>query len=129
MLFVWQEPEEFNPIADYKFWSEWETESSDIIDQLNSTFAQSILDKLKNSPTGEILLEDLQKVKDKIAEQYLLAKEISEYLSTLQDYLIVSNFSLTVTYRAHSCNSKTLSPHCLDVMVGHFVSFFSFLML
>lgn len=71
-------------------WSEWETESSAIIDQLNGTFAQSILNKLKYSPTGEILLEDLQKVKDKIHEAHLLAKEITEYLSTVQDYLIVS---------------------------------------
>lgn len=102
---VSQEPEEFTPIADFKMWSEWETESSAIIDQLNGTFATSILDKLKDSPTGEILLEDVQKVKDRIGEAHLLAKEISEYLSTLQDYLIVSNFTLLLFSRHKQCQS------------------------
>lgn len=72
-------------------WSEWETESIGIIDQLNGSFTQSIIAKIKDIPTGEILAEDLDKVKQKIYDSHLVAKEITEYLSTLQEYLIVSH--------------------------------------
>lgn len=40
---------------------------------------------------GQSLIEELQIIEGKLHEQYKLAKENSEYLSTLQEYLLVSN--------------------------------------
>lgn len=40
---------------------------------------------------GQSLIEELQIIEGKLHEQYKLAKENGEYLSTLQEYLLVSN--------------------------------------
>lgn len=95
-------------------WAEWETESSSIIDQLNGAFAQSILAKVQGCPTGEILVEDLQKAKDKIGDAYLVAKENAEYLSTLQDYLLVSNLVVFL----HSLLPLSLPPLPLLLVIA-----------
>lgn len=90
MLFSIQEPEEYSPLAEYTRWTEWEQESSNLLEQINSNFAKTMIDKIKDSIMGQSLIEELQLIEGKLHEQYKLAKENGEYLSTLQEYLLVS---------------------------------------
>lgn len=50
---------------------------------------------------GQSLIEELQSIEGKLREQYKLAKENGEYLSTLQEYLHVSNLCVFFTKHNH----------------------------
>lgn len=61
-----------------------------------------MIDKIKDSIMGQSLNEELQSIEGKLREQYKLAKENGEYLSTLQEYLYVSNLCVCVLYKTQS---------------------------
>lgn len=49
-----------------------------------------MIDKIKDSIIGQSLIEELEIIEGKLREQFKLAKENGEYLTTLQEYLVVS---------------------------------------
>uniref|UniRef100_A0A336KIK9 CSON011062 protein n=1 Tax=Culicoides sonorensis TaxID=179676 RepID=A0A336KIK9_CULSO len=83
-----KEPDEFTPLAEYTRWTDWEQESSNLLEQIHSSFVKTMIDKIKDSIMGQSLIDELQIIQEKLSEQYKLAKENGEYLSTLQEYLL-----------------------------------------
>lgn len=51
---------------------------------------------------GQSLIDELQIIEGKLHEQYKLAKENGEYLSTLQEYLLVSCIFCNFLIHIHS---------------------------
>lgn len=60
-----------------------------MIEQLESPFCRGVYTKLGDSPLGELLIEDTQKIKQHLHDAHKMSKENSEYLATLQEYLLV----------------------------------------
>lgn len=73
-------------------WQNWEIESGSLIDQIDSQFANSIFERLKNTAEGEGLVEEIEKIKVTLREAHVVAKENAKYLGTLEEYLVVSGF-------------------------------------
>lgn len=91
-----------------------------------------MIDKIKDSIMGQSLIEELQSIEGKLREQYKLAKENGEYLSTLQEYLHVSNLYVclcvcslqnTIIYQnKKAINLNKIEPLLLNDLLK-FVSF------
>lgn len=48
------------------------------------------MDKVKHSILGQSYVDELKIIEEKLFEQFKISKENGEYLSTIQEYLIVS---------------------------------------
>lgn len=87
-MFKEKEPEDFTPMAEYTYWVEVESELNSILEQLKLEFVIQYLTKVK---TGNKKYE--RKYNEFLSEMeqfHKQAKENSEYLLTIRDYLIVS---------------------------------------
>lgn len=88
-MFKEKEPDDFTPMAEYAYWVEVESELNSIIEQLRLEFVAQYLTKIKagnkkyERKYNEFLIE--------IEQFHKLAKENSEYLLTIRDYLNVRN--------------------------------------
>ncbi|XP_055696351.1 dynein axonemal heavy chain 10 [Lutzomyia longipalpis] len=94
-----KEPDTFSPIAEYDLWREREKEFNNLLEQLNHTFVASVLAKLNEFKSD---IENLwSPCLESLKTSYFLARENSEYLSTLQKYLLTiktsENFQLIHT--------------------------------
>ncbi|GAB0094127.1 Dynein heavy chain [Sergentomyia squamirostris] len=94
-----KEPDTFSPIGEYELWREREREFNNLLEQLNHTFVASVLGKLNEFKSD---IENLwSPCLESLKSAYLLARENSEYLSTLQKYLMTikssENFKLIHT--------------------------------
>lgn len=81
------EPEEYTPIAELKYWEEVESEFNSLLEQLKLPFVVGLLNKMEQSK-AEVFKPWPKLLKD-VIDFHHLAKENSEYLQTLKDYLIV----------------------------------------
>lgn len=70
-------------------WTRWEAESSSLFENIDSPFARSVFARIKDDAIGEILIADIEKIKATLNDAHRIAKENAEYLSTLQEYLVV----------------------------------------
>ncbi|XP_055909296.1 LOW QUALITY PROTEIN: dynein axonemal heavy chain 10 [Eupeodes corollae] len=99
--------EEFTPMAEYKLWYLREMETYSILEELKTDFVLSVLNILEanNSPTIKIWKEFIADMET----YFKLAKENSDYLSTIKDYL--------EKIRSYS-NFKFMTLLLPDLMVG-----------
>ncbi|XP_055846772.1 dynein axonemal heavy chain 10 isoform X2 [Episyrphus balteatus] len=99
--------EEFTPMAEYKLWNQREMETYSIIEELKTDFVLSVLDALEASGSG--IIENWKTFFENIETYYKLAKENSNYLSTIKDYL--------EKIRSYN-NFKFMTLLLSDLMVG-----------
>lgn len=82
-----QQLTEFTPIAEYNLWYTREKELYSILEQLKTQFCINVVDYLRSQSSNVITKWD-----DFIADvesKFKLAKENSDYLSTITDYIEV----------------------------------------
>ncbi|KAH8382819.1 hypothetical protein KR009_005420 [Drosophila setifemur] len=77
--------DEFTPMAEYRYWHRMEVELYGTLEQLKTEFVVAVLQRLAsdNSP----VLANWQKVFEHTQNRFKLAKENSDYLGTITDYL------------------------------------------
>lgn len=80
-----REPEEFTPLAEHQYWLACESELNGIVEQMKNEIVIKTLDKVDKS-----MRKKFDKIIMEVRNAHGWAKENSNYLSTLKDYLIVS---------------------------------------
>lgn len=88
-MFKEKEPEDFTPMAEYTYWVEVESELNSILEQLRLEFVAQYLTTVRaGNKKYERKYNEFLSEMEKFHKQ---AKENSEYLLTIRDYLIVSS--------------------------------------
>lgn len=80
--------DEFTPMAEYRYWHRMEVELYGTLEQLKTEFVMAVLNRLASDKST--VLVDWQKVLEQTENRFKLAKENSDYLGTITDYLEVS---------------------------------------
>lgn len=80
--------DEFTPMAEYRYWHKMEIDLYGTLEQLKTEFVMTVLNRLTAS--GAKVLTEWNNVLSKTEERFKLAKENSDYLGTIKDYLEVS---------------------------------------
>jgi len=79
--------DEFTPMAEYRYWHKMEIDLYGTLEQLKTEFVMTVLNRL--TANGSKVLPDWNNVLSKTEERFKLAKENSDYLGTIKDYLEV----------------------------------------
>lgn len=87
-----KEPEEYTPMAEYALWQEKENEFNSILEQFKNPFVLNTLEKLQELKSE--VIKAWPNCILKLKNAHSLSKENSDYLSTLQEYLLVSQFNI-----------------------------------
>jgi dynein heavy chain, axonemal len=74
-------------MAEYDMWLDRESEFNKLLEQLKTPFAEQIIERVT---ANQELVDSWNNIMTKVSDDYKLARENYEYLSTIQDYLIVS---------------------------------------
>ncbi|KAL7729890.1 hypothetical protein ACLKA6_014739 [Drosophila palustris] len=77
--------DEFTPMAEYRYWHKMEIDLYGTLEQLKTEFVMTVLNRLTSS--GSKVLTEWNNVLSKTEERFKLAKENSDYLGTIKDYL------------------------------------------
>ncbi|KAH8358423.1 hypothetical protein KR093_000053 [Drosophila rubida] len=77
--------DEFTPMAEYRYWHKMEIDLYGTLEQLKTEFVMTVLNRLTSS--GSKVLADWNNMVSLTEERFKLAKENSDYLSTIKDYL------------------------------------------
>lgn len=79
--------DEFTPMAEYRYWHKMEIDLYGTLEQLKTEFVMAVLNRLANDGSKKLI--DWNRVLAKTEERFKLAKENSDYLGTVTDYLEV----------------------------------------
>ncbi|KAH8295402.1 hypothetical protein KR018_010894 [Drosophila ironensis] len=77
--------DEFTPMAEYRYWHSMEVELYGTLEQLKTEFVGMVLDRLTANKSP--ILVEWQKALENTESRFKLAKENSDYLGTITDYL------------------------------------------
>ncbi|SPP80284.1 dynein heavy chain 10, axonemal [Drosophila guanche] len=77
--------DEFTPMAEYRYWHKMEVELYGTIEQLKTAFVLAVLDRLRSDQSN--MIAEWEKVLETTENRFKLAKENSDYLGTITDYL------------------------------------------
>ncbi|CAD7085087.1 unnamed protein product [Hermetia illucens] len=83
-----KQPEEFTPMAEFKLWRDQELEMYSILEQLKTSFVTLVLERLRS--VNSQALSGWEDFVTEIEEYHLRAKENSDFLSTITEYLEAS---------------------------------------
>lgn len=105
---------EFTPIAEYNLWYHKEKELYSILEQLKNQFCINVVDNLRSQrstiiPKWDDLIADVE-------SNFKLAKENSDYLSTITDYIEVYialyKFSLSIKNTIYFLSLASMASFC-----------------
>ncbi|KAH8417458.1 hypothetical protein KR222_000260 [Zaprionus bogoriensis] len=77
--------DEFTPMAEYRYWHKMEIDLYGTLEQLKTEFVMAVLNRLTS--LGSKVIAEWEKTLSITTERFKLAKENSDYLSTIKDYL------------------------------------------
>lgn len=80
--------DDFTPMAEYRYWHKMEVELYGTLEQLKTEFVVAVLQRLVDAKSP--VLVEWQQIVEKTEARFKLAKENSDYLGTITDYLEVS---------------------------------------
>jgi len=80
--------DDFTPMAEHRYWHKMEVELYGTLEQLKTEFVVAVLQRLTDDKSP--VLDEWQKTLEKTEARFKLAKENSDYLGTIIDYLEVS---------------------------------------
>lgn len=89
--------DEFTPMAEYRYWHKMEIDLYGTLEQLKTEFVMTVLNRLTSD--GSKVLAEWNNVLRKTEERFKLAKENSDYLGTIKDYLeVTGNLSFSFQF-------------------------------
>lgn len=88
--------DEFTPMAEYRYWHKMEIDLYGTLEQLKTVFVVTVLTRLKGVDAK--ILSEWDRVVGLTEERFRLAKENSDYLSTIIEYLEVSVVPRFISY-------------------------------